>query len=143
MTTLKLLSIFHNGKKFKEMTREDIRYLDSLRKPEQDDPLHGWIGNYNHKLVCFLRFFKWLYHPDEEPSKREKPSVIQDILSLRRKEKSVYRPSDLWTAKDDEVFLKYCANKRDQCFHAIADDTSCRSHELLKLRVCDVVFERR
>ena len=46
---LTLLSQFHNNEKsFKQMTREDVlSYLDRLRKPESDDPLHRWIGTYN------------------------------------------------------------------------------------------------
>ncbi len=33
------------------------------------------------------------------------------------------------------------ADKRDRCYHAISRDTSCRPHEILKLRINDVVFE--
>jgi hypothetical protein len=62
ITSLKLLSEFLDNKPFKEMTHEDILlFLDTLRKPENTDPLHKWIGTYNHRLINFLRFFKWLY----------------------------------------------------------------------------------
>jgi hypothetical protein len=38
-------------KKFIDMTRDDILcYLDNSRKPENEDPLHKWIGTYNTKL---------------------------------------------------------------------------------------------
>jgi uncharacterized protein YihD (DUF1040 family) len=34
-------------KKFIDMTRDDILcYLDKCRKPENEDPLHKWIGSY-------------------------------------------------------------------------------------------------
>jgi hypothetical protein len=50
------------GKKFIDMTREDVLYyLDKCRKPENEDPLHKWIGSYNTKLITLSRFFKWLY----------------------------------------------------------------------------------
>jgi len=33
------------------MTQEDLLcYLDKYRKPENEDPLHKWVGNYNTKL---------------------------------------------------------------------------------------------
>jgi hypothetical protein len=60
---------------------------------------------------------------------------------LKRKEQSIYKPTDLWTLEDDLLFLKYCPNKRDRCYHAISRDTSCRPHEILKLKIKDVVFK--
>ena len=46
-------------KKFIDMTSDDILcYLDKCRKPENEDPLHKWIGSNNSKLVVLLRFFK-------------------------------------------------------------------------------------
>lgn len=42
LTTLVYLSRFHSNKNFKEMTKNDIiLYLNSLRKNETVDPLHG------------------------------------------------------------------------------------------------------
>jgi hypothetical protein len=80
------------------------------------------------------RFFKWLYSPDIEPTKRPKPPVIDNIVQLKRREASIYKPSDLWTEEDDALFLKYCPSKRIRCYHAVAKDTSCRPHEILKLK---------
>ena len=46
------LSEFRKQKPFTNMTREDIlSYLDSLRKPEDSDPYHKWIGTYNLRSV--------------------------------------------------------------------------------------------
>jgi integrase len=138
------LSIFCGKvKPFKQMTREEdvLAFLDSFRRPESSDPLHKWIGTYNLYIIHLMRFFKWLYYPDIEPSKRPKPPVIENIPKLKRKEQSIYKPSDLWTAEDDLLFLKYCPSKRMKCYHAVAKDTSCRPHELLKLRIKDVVFK--
>ena len=88
---------------FKDLTREDIiAFLDSIRKPESVDPLHKWIGTYNLFRIELFRFFKWLYSPASiDASKRPKPSVIENIPKLRRKEVSIYKPSDLWTPEDD------------------------------------------
>jgi hypothetical protein len=44
-------------KKFIDMTRDDILcYLDNCRKPENEDPLHKWIGTYNTRLIVLSRF---------------------------------------------------------------------------------------
>jgi integrase/recombinase XerD len=91
-------------------------------------------------VVVITRFFKWLYYPDLSPKERIKPSCV-DIPLLKRKEQSVYKPSDMWTQDDDLLFLKYCPSKRDRCYHAISRDSSCRPHELLKIRIKDIVFK--
>ena len=55
-----------------------------------------------------MKFFKWLYYPDVEPNKRIKPKVVENIIHLKRKEQSIYKPADLWIQEDDLLFLKYC-----------------------------------
>ena len=91
--------------------------------------------------IYFLRFFKWLYHPDIEPNKRPKPQVVDNIPQLKRKEQSIYKPSDLWSQEDDLLFLKYCPSKRMKCYHAMSRDSGCRPHELIRLRIRDLVFK--
>jgi integrase/recombinase XerD len=136
------LSKYNNNMPFRDMTRADILgFLDYFRKPESSDPLHKWIGTYNIYRSYLLRFFKWLYYPDIEPTKRPKPAVIENITLLKRKEKSIYKPSDLWTQQDDLLFLKFCPSKREKCYHAISRDSSCRPHEILKLKIRDIAFK--
>ena len=106
-------SKYHNNTSFKDVTRTAIlEFLDNFRKTETQDPMHKWIGTYNLYRIHLLRFFKWLYSPDIEPDKRPKPSVFENILRLKRKETSIYKPSDLWTQQDDLLFLKYCPTKQ-------------------------------
>jgi integrase len=138
-----LIKLYKHAKKsFKDLTRDDILlFLDSFRKPEEVDPLHKWIGTYNLYRIHLQRFFKWLYSPEVEHTKRSKPSVIDNIPKLKRKEVSIYKPSDLWTAEDDLLFLKFCPSARDRCFHAISRDLSCRPHEILKLKIRDLAFK--
>jgi hypothetical protein len=58
------LSRFHKDKPFANMKREDIiAYINSLRKPDVQDPMHKWIGTYNLYLMCIKRFLKWVYNP--------------------------------------------------------------------------------
>jgi integrase len=138
----RISKFFNNRKLYKEFTREDVlQYLDSLRKLEASDPLHKWIGTYNIYRTLFIRFFKWLYYPDIEQKKRPKPSVIENIPLLKRREQSIYKPSDLWTFEDDLLFLKYCPSAREKCYHTISRDLSCRPHEILKLKLKDIYFK--
>jgi integrase/recombinase XerD len=135
-------SKYCDNRPFKDSTRTDvIDFLDTFRKTETQDPLHKWIGTYNIFRIHLIRFFKWLYNPDIEPGKRPKPSVVENIAQLKRKERSIYKPSDLWTQQDDLLFLKYCPTKREKCYHAISRDTSCRPHEIVKLKIKDIVFK--
>src|SRR5919197_339449 len=145
---IRLLSTFSNYFQnklfFKQITRDNLlAFLDSFRKPESVDPLHKWIGTYNINRIHLSRFFKWLYSPDIEPSKRPKPSVIDNIAQLKRKEISIYKPTGLWKEEDDALFLKYCPSKRIKCYHAVSSDTSCRPHEILKLRIRDIVLKQQ
>jgi integrase len=125
-----------------EIKREEIlAFLDSYRRPESSDPLHKWIGTYNIYLMHLMRFFKWLYYPNIKPDERPKPQIIENISRLNRKEQSIYKPSDLWTAEEDLLFFKYCPSKRMKCYHAIARDLACRPHEILKLKIRDIAFK--
>jgi integrase/recombinase XerD len=139
------------AKKFIDMTRDDLlSYLDKCRKLENEDPLHKWIGSYNTKLVVLSRFFKWLHYPDVDDPKRRnelsalerKPDCIMGIKRLKRKEISCYKPSDLWSQEDDLLFLKWVTNKRDRCYHTMARDLSARPHEILNLKIRDIMFKR-
>jgi integrase len=130
------------NKRFEAIDRKDIlAFLDSLRKPDISDPLHKWIGTYNLYRIYLLRFYKWLYHAEMESNKIPKPKIIENIPQLKRNEKSIYKPTDLWTSEDDLLFLRYCPSKRSKCFHAMSWDTGCRPHELLRLRIKDIVFK--
>jgi integrase len=60
---------------------------------------------------------------------------------LRRREVPRYKPADLWTQRECDVFLKYCPSKRDKAYLSMALDTSCRPSELLNLRVEDIKFK--
>ena len=143
MQVLCLLSEHHNNQiLFSDMTSNDIlSYMDTLRKPEASDPNHAWIGTYNLRRTYFLRFFKWLYNPNLRPQDRPTPNkVMGNILQLKRLEHTTIKPTDLWTADDFALFLRYCPSKRDKAYFAIAYDTSCRPSEILKLRIRDVVF---
>ena len=120
-------------------------FLNSVRKTEREDPTHKWIGTYNTRHMILSKFFRWLhnlYNNNEVDQKKWRtPQCMEGIKQFKRQEKSTYKPSDIWTNEDHALFLKYCPNKRDKCYHAMANDTSARPHELLNLKIKDIVFK--
>jgi integrase len=132
-----------NDKPFEEMTKQDIlSYLNSLRKPTSVDPQEKWIGSYNNRLRYYAKFFRWLYNKEEpDYRKRISPPCIQGLRQLPRQEKSSYKPSDLWDSREHATFLKYCPSVRDRCYHAMANDMSARPHEILNLKIKDIIFK--
>jgi integrase len=131
------------NKPFGKMTKQDIlNYLNCLRRPLSEDPTHKWVGSYNARQMILNKFFRWLYNPDEpDPRKRISPPCMKGVKKLPRQEKSPYKPSNLWDAREHAIFLKYCPSKRDRCYHAIANDMSARPHEILNLKIKDIVFK--
>ncbi len=140
--TLTTLAKFHPDKSFKNMTRSDIlAFLDRLRKKEEQDPKHRWIGTYNQNIRHLNRFYRWLYYPLVEPKERPKPEQMQNVRQLRRKEDSNYEDHELWLDTDcNRIFLKYCPVVRDRAFHAMMLDTSCRPKELMNAKIEDIQF---
>jgi integrase len=130
-------------KSFREATKEDVlAYLSQLRKPEAKDPKQKWVGTYNNRVLVYTKFFRWLYNTGEsDHRKRVTPPCMKGIKQLKRREKSPYKPSDLWTPIEIDLFLRYCPSRRDKCYVAMALDTSARPHELLALRIEDIHFK--
>ena len=124
------------------MTKQDIHsYLNNLRRSVAKDPAQKWIGSYNSRQMILNKFFRWLYNPDEaDQKKRITPPCMQGIKKLPRKFTTTYRHADMWDSREHAIFLKYCPDTRDQCYHAIAIDTSARPHEILNVKICDIQF---
>jgi hypothetical protein len=128
---------FHDKKSFRIMSKHDILdFLNKLRKPAGEDPMSKWIGSYNGRQIILTKFFRWLYNPDE-PDHRNRitPPCMQGIKRLPRKEKTSYKPTDIWEPKDNSIFLKYCPSRRDRCYHSLANDMSARPSEILNLKI--------
>jgi integrase len=130
-------------KPFEQMTKQDIlSYLNNLRKSQEEDPQQKWIGSYNNRLRVYFKFFKWLYNKDEsDHRKRISPPCIQGLRQLPRQDKSPYKPTDLWDNREHAIFLKYCPDPRDRCYHAMAIDMSARPSEILNLKIKDITFK--
>lgn len=107
------ISNFHDDKSFRNMTKIDILgYLNNLRKSPSEDPSNKWVGTYNGRQTILLKFFRWLYSPNKDYKNRPVPECMKGIRKLPRKEKTAYKPLDIWDSKDRAVFLKYCPYER-------------------------------
>jgi integrase len=127
---------------FKNMTKENIQhYLNKLKKSEEIDPLHKWIGTYNSRYNIFLKFFKWVYFSNKQAKERKTPPCMKGIKPLTRNETSRYTADDMWKDHEAAIFLKYCNDPRDRCYMAMAYESSGRPHELLKLKFEDAKIE--
>jgi hypothetical protein len=61
-------STYLNHKPFHIISRQDVlNYLTGL-KAESVDPLHKSVGTYNGRQMILLKFFRWLYNPNQKPS---------------------------------------------------------------------------
>jgi integrase len=67
---------------------------------------------------------------------------MENIPKIKRKEASIYKPTDLWTEEDDALFYKYVPYSRDRCWHAVARDTGCRPDEMLRMKIKDIVAQQ-
>jgi integrase/recombinase XerD len=143
------LENFHKHKQLDKMNRDDIiSFLDSYRKPASIDPLHRWINTYNIRLTAISKFFRWLYSSKFNglaaglTTSAVTPPIITGMKRLNRREKTPYQAKDLWTCEDDAIFLKYCEDERLKCYHVMARDTSGRPHEILLIRMGDIMYKR-
>jgi len=139
------LSKYHNNKiSFKQMRKQGIlEFLNNLRKSIDKDPTQKWIGSYNGRQIILNKFFRWLYNAEEpDHTRRITPECMKGIKQLPRKDKTPYSPSDLWEQREHFIFLKYCPNIRDRCYHALANDMSARPHEILNLKIKDIIFKK-
>ena len=94
-----------------------LDYLTSLKKPETIDTKHKSIGTYNGRQMILLKLFRWLHNTDESDSRKRLTSpCMNGIKRLSRQEKSLYKLSDLWTKKENEVFLRLLSVSTRQGF---------------------------
>jgi|SRR5215831_11771527 len=119
------------NKPFRDVTRQDVLlFLSSLKKSEDEDPRHKWIGSCNLFSTHIRQFFKWFYYKEDSPTRRQIPAIVDDLPTFRRpSNEKTYDSDDMWSVKDNEVFLRRCPDPRIKCYHAIAASTGARPHD--------------
>jgi integrase/recombinase XerD len=91
----------------------------------------------------YRRSNKWSISETSTPLADTTAAAVVTPSPLKRKEISCYKPSDLWSQEDDPVFLKWVINKRDRCYHTMARDLSARPHEILNLKIKDLLEQEK
>ena len=85
-----LSKFFDNKKSFYDMTKEDILdYLNNLRKPSSIDPTHKSIGTWNARQMLFLKFFRWIYNPNESDPKKKGNTSKYEWYKTTSKERTI------------------------------------------------------
>ncbi|HXT84386.1 MAG TPA: hypothetical protein VN704_08670 [Verrucomicrobiae bacterium] len=49
-----------------------------------------------------------MYNPELDHKNRPTPPCMTGVKILPRKEVPTHKPSDMWTQRDNEIFLRYC-----------------------------------
>ena len=146
---LKILSLFANhieNARFEDVTRDDVlSFLDKRKKSIDDDPDKKWIVTWNGYLSRLLGFYRWMYNHDKEQD-REKwitPEMFSSIKRKKNKRISSYSPTDVWNIDEILTVVKYCTNPRDKAILTIAWDMAARNHEMVKLRLKDIIMKEK
>jgi hypothetical protein len=80
--------------------------MTGFEKSEDEDPCHQWKGTYNQFAQIITCFFKWFCFPMLPPRERPKPDILPHIQKKKHsfKNDEIYKPSDMWTLEDHEIF---------------------------------------
>lgn len=146
---LKIINLFanHIGKKrFEEVTREDVlSFLDKRKKSIDDDPEKKWIVTWNDYLARLLGFYRWITNHDRKIDQDNwiTPEIFSSIKRKKNKRISSYTPNDVWNIDELLTVVKYCSNLRDKAILTISWDMAARNHEMVKLRLKDIVFKEK
>lgn len=125
-----------------------LDYLTSLRKPESTDPQHNSIGTYNGRQMILLKFFRWLYQPNElDARKRVTPDCMNGIRRLPRMEKSAYKPSESYSKQNnlgriirDGLLKKYQQYYKKSFFPSLMEVDSVSERDKAYIRNMLMIF---
>ena len=126
---LELIDSQLKGKKFKELTKEDLLLLFSDMK--QRDGYHGCklstrsLNNYKKELRSFLRFLG-------------KPELADSIKLERMDELNNLTSEDMLTEKDVEALIRAAGTERNRAIIAVMAEAGIRPSELFNLQIKDV-----
>lgn len=81
-------AVFQNFLKIRRHTKssQEMMYcslLTALENLRHQTLCTNGLGHIISIEFLFIRFFKWLYHPNLEQKKRPKPEVIENIALVR------------------------------------------------------------
>ena len=143
---LRLFSVDVSEKELSEITREDvIKFLDKRRKSTELDPDKKWVRTWNDYLNRLIGFYRW--HANHETSRDREdwntPEPFNSIKKKKIKRDSSYTPNDVWEIDELLLAVKYCDNVRDKAVFTIGWDMVSRNHEIVKLRIKDIIIKEK
>jgi len=103
-----------------------------------------WITTWNQYCIWLTTFFRWLTNKDEEEdeSNWETPSFLQKIKPKKCLRDSPYGDSEIWERDEILRIIKY-ADIRDQAIITLMWDLNARNHEIIQLRIYDIVLKEQ
>ncbi len=117
-----------------------IKYLDSKRKIENEDPDKKWITTWNDYLWRIKYFYRWLYNAKDKGVNAKSydtwitPSFI-DLKMKITKRLSPYLETEIWERDDLFTVIKYESSKRNKAALSLLWDLDARPHEVALLKI--------
>lgn len=143
MKSLILFCRYIADKPLHKVSKNDVKaFLRSKERSSEVDMEQRWVTTYNDYLSRLKMFFRWLYNKDTNLPREEwtTPECVQ-MKKIKRKVLSAYSPSDIWNPDEVLLAVKYCSNNRDKALITAMYDLAGRNHEVIKLRIKDIVFK--
>ncbi len=125
-----------------------LRFLDSKRKMEKEDPDKKWITTWNDYLWRLKYFFRWLYNAREKGLDAEScdswvtPSFINIRMKLTKR-LSPYLETEIWDRDDLFTIIRYETYKRNKAVLALLWDLDARPHEVTLLKIKHIQLKER
>lgn len=123
-------------------SKQVTRFLDSKRKPKEQDSDGRWITTWNDYLGTLKHFFRWLHKQKGKrnlipPSEWKTPTFLQ-IRKIRTKRLSPYSESEIWDRDELMTIIPYEPQAKNKAALTLFWDLDARNHEvtLLKNKNC-------
>jgi len=146
LRVLKLFSIELGNKEFKNISREDVLdFLNRRKKSIDVDPDKKWVRTWNNYFARLIGFYRWLYNNEITLDREDwnTPEPFNTIKKKKNKRDSSYSPNDVWEIGDLLLAIKYCDNIRDKAVFTIGWDMVSRNHELVKVKIKDIIIKEK
>ena len=121
---------------------KSIMNVDELDIQKFLESHHLKDSTWNVWLSILRQFYSWLINKEKHiPYTKWKPPEFFDLIENKRnKTQSIYGPADIWTEEEILIAIASLDHPRDKAMIAMLYDLAARPHELMKLKIKDVVL---
>lgn len=125
---------------FNEITskRQVQIFLDSKKRPIEEDPDCKWITTWNDYLSRLKYFFRWLHNYRNQQNAENSDWNTPDFVRIKKKltkRDSPYLDTEIWDREEIQKLITYEPNKRNKAIIALAWDMDGRPHEITLMRI--------